>query len=79
MLTRAGDGESFFVKQLLDAQHAFDVLAPIHALAGAALHRLELRELGFPETQHVGRQMAQTGNFSDAEIELFRNQNIGGG
>ena len=55
----------------------FDVLTPIHALAGAALYRLELRKLGLPEAQHVGRQLAQAGNFSDTKIEFLRNQDIG--
>ena len=76
MLPRAGNGESLLVQQLLDPQYAFDVLTAIHALAGAALHRLELGKFGFPEAQHVGWQLAQPGNFSNAEVEFFRNQYI---
>src|SRR6266849_5494956 len=78
VLACARDGESFFVEQLFDAQNAFDVLAAIHALASAALYRLELGKLGFPEAQDVSGQVAETGNFSDAEIEFFRNQHLGG-
>src|SRR5436305_2621831 len=55
LLSRSRDSESFFVKQLLDAQHAFHILATIHALTGVALDRLELRKLGLPEAQHVRR------------------------
>src|SRR5438270_13037250 len=77
VLTCAGDGESLLVEQLLDAQNALDVLAAIHTLAGTALYRLELGELSFPKAQNVSRQVAQAGNFSNAEIELFRNQHIG--
>ena len=55
VLAGAGDGETFLVKQFLDAQHAFDVLVAVHALAGAALDRLQVGELGFPEAQDVGR------------------------
>ena len=77
VLTRTGDGKSFLVEQLLDAQNALDILAAIHALTRTALHRLELGKLSFPEAQNVGRQVAQARNFSNAEIELFRNQHIG--
>src|SRR6185312_16322342 len=73
MLARPGNGESFFVKQFLNAQNAFNVLAAIHSLAGAALNRLELWELGLPKAQHIRRQMAKRGNFSDAKIKALGN------
>ena len=68
LLAGAGAGESLLVELLLDAQDAFDVALAVHALTRAALHRLELRELGFPETQDIGRQTAQGGYFADAEV-----------
>src|SRR5580693_1987670 len=49
VLARALDGVSLFVEQLLDAQHTFDVAPAVHALAGAALHRLQLRKLALPK------------------------------
>jgi len=41
--------ESLFVEELLDAQNTFHVASAVHALAGAAFYRLQLRELAFPE------------------------------
>ena len=73
LLAGADDGESLFVEQLLDAQNILDVAAAVHSLSGAAFHRLELREFTLPEAQHVGRQAAQRGDFSDAEIKFIRN------
>src|SRR5580765_7219588 len=76
LLARAGNRESLFVQQLLDPQHRFHIFAAIHTLPGAALYRLELRKLGLPKPQHVSGQAAQSGNFSDAEIELVRNNDV---
>ena len=76
LLACAGDGESFFVKQLLDAENAFDVAAAIHALAGAAFDGLELGELCFPEAEHVGGQAAEGGDFADAEVEFVGDQDF---
>jgi hypothetical protein len=64
------DGESLFVEQLLDAQHAFHIAAAVHALSGAAFYRLELGKFAFPEAQYIGRQPAQRGDFADAEIKF---------
>src|SRR5580765_1763881 len=50
--------------------------APIHALAGAAFDGLELRKLGFPETEDVCGQAAQASDFADPEIELFGDENL---
>ena len=54
LLARAHDGEALLVEQLLDMQDAFHIPSAVHALPGAAFHRLELRELALPEAQHVG-------------------------
>ena len=78
LLAGAGDGESFFVEQLLDAEDALDVAAPIHSLTGAAFDRLELREFRFPEAKHVGRETAQGGDLADAEVELVGDQDFVG-
>lgn len=59
-------------------QDVFNVLVAIHALTGAALDRLELREFGFPEAQNIGRKTAKSGDFSDAEVKLFRDDDFGG-
>jgi hypothetical protein len=50
MLAGAWNGKALFAKQLFDTKHVLHILAPVHSLARAALHRLELRELGLPET-----------------------------
>src|ERR1039458_7668532 len=76
LLARAGDGESLLIEQPLDVQHALDVALAVHALTRAALYRLQLRELGLPETQHVGRQVAQRGHFADAEIKFVGDENF---
>jgi hypothetical protein len=78
VLARAGDGEAFFVKKLLDAQNVFHILPPIHALAGAAFDGLELRKLGFPEAQDVRRQAAKARDFANTEIEFLGDQDVGG-
>jgi hypothetical protein len=79
MLAGAGDGEALVVEQGLDAQDIFHVALTIHALAGAALDRLELGEFGFPETQDVRRKTTQGGHFTNAEVELVGDDRIGDG
>src|SRR5258708_10644878 len=76
LLARARDGDSLFVKQLLDAYDAFHIAPAIHALPGAALYWLQLRKLGLPKAQHIGGQLAQGGYFSDAEIELVGDEDL---
>src|SRR6185437_3343976 len=73
MLARPGDGEAFFVEQFLDAQNAFNILAPIHPLPGAAFNRLQLRELRFPKSQHIGWQLTKRGDFPNAEVQPLGN------
>ena len=74
LLARTGDGESFIVQKLFNAYHIFNVAAAIHSLAGAALARLELWELGLPEPKDVCRQAAQARHFTNAEIEFIRHK-----
>ena len=76
VLARAGDSVALGVKKLLDAHDIFDVAAPVHALAGAAFHWLELRELRLPETQHVRRQTAKARDLADPEVKLLGDQNL---
>jgi len=78
LLARSCYGEAFLVEELLDPQDTLNIFAPIHALAGAALYRLQLRKFRLPKTQHVRRQAAQAGNFADAKVELLRNHHLGG-
>src|SRR4051794_12795144 len=72
LLARARDSEPFLVEKFLDPQDVFNVFPPVHPLAGVALHRFELRKFGFPETQNIGRQAAETSDFTDAEVKLLR-------
>src|SRR6266478_363601 len=76
VLARARDGVSLFIEQALDANDAFNVPTAIHALAGIALDGFQLRELSFPEAQDVGREPAETGDFPDAEVQLFRDHDF---
>src|SRR5450756_1572371 len=75
--TRTRDREPVFIKQLLDPHYRLHIALAVHALSGAAFHWLELRKFGFPEPKYVGRQAAQASDFSDAEIELIRNDDFG--
>ena len=75
-LPGTGNGESLFIQQAFDSQHAFHILTPVHPLPGAALHGLQLRKLRLPKPQHISRQLAQLRHFSDAEVKFLRNQYI---
>jgi hypothetical protein len=76
LFSGAGDGVALFVEELLDEQHAFDVAAAVHALTGAALVGLELREFCLPEAKYVGWELAEFGNFTDPEVDLVRDQDL---
>src|SRR3954454_15104886 len=54
---RAADRIALAVEQVLDAAQKVDVVRAIIAAAAAALQRLDLLEAGFPESQHVLRQV----------------------
>ena len=77
-LARAGNGVALVVEQALDAQRHFDVAAAVETLAGAALVGLELGKLALPEAQDVGWNVAEFGDFADAEVELVRDVRPGG-
>lgn len=79
MLACAGDGESLIVEKGFDAKDVFDIFLAVHALAGAALHGLDLGKFGFPEAENVGRELAELGDFANAEVKLLRNQDVIGG
>jgi hypothetical protein len=78
-LTCAWNSVALVVKEALDAQGHFNVAAAIETLAGAALVRFELGKLALPESQDVGWDIAEPGDFSDAKVELIRNVRSGGG
>ena len=71
-LACAGDGVALVVEEALDAERHLDVASAIEALAGAAFVGFELRELALPEAQDVGGNVAEFGDFADAEVELVR-------
>jgi hypothetical protein len=77
-LAGAGNGVALVVEKALDAKSHLDVAATVEALAGAAFVGLELRELALPEAQDVGRNVAEFGDFADAEVELVRDVRPGG-
>src|SRR5437879_4566935 len=79
MLARAGDGESFFVEKFLNAHEVFDVALSIEPLSLTAFLGAELREFCLPKTEDVGRKAAEFGDFSDAEVELVRDDDVIGG
>jgi hypothetical protein len=55
--------------QALDLKRKFHVAAAVEALAGSTLVWLELRELRFPEPQHVGFNLADAGHVANLEVE----------
>ena len=62
---RAADRVALAVEQMADAAQQIDVVGPVIAAAAAALHRLDLLEAGFPEAQHVLRQVEIVRDFAD--------------
>ena len=78
-LTGAGDGVALVVEEGLDVEGGFYVAAAIQTLAGAAFVGLELGELALPEAEDVGGNVAEFGDFSDAEVELVRDVGPGCG
>lgn len=77
-LSRAGNGVALVVEELLDAKGHFDIAAAVEALAGSALVGFELGEFTLPEAQDVGWNVAEFGDFADAEVKLVRDVRPGG-
>ena len=77
MLSRPGDGEALPVKQPLDLQHVFDILAAVEAVPGFAFGGFERRKLGLPKSQDIGLCMRQLAHLTDAEIKLVRDEDLG--
>jgi hypothetical protein len=53
------------VKVLSDPSEEVDIFWTVIAPTTSALHRLELREFGFPESQYVRRQFEFLYDFAD--------------
>src|SRR6185437_2184520 len=64
-LLHALDGVALVVEHVADALDQLDILRPVVAAAAATLHRLDLGEAGFPEAQHVLRQIEVFGYLAD--------------
>ena len=62
---RAPDRVTLAIEQVTDAAQQIDIIGPVIAPAAAALHRLDLLKAGFPETQHVLRQVEIVCDFTD--------------
>jgi len=77
-LPGAGDSVALIVEKAFDAEGHLDVAAAIETLAGAAFVRFKLGKLAFPETKDIGRDVAEFGDFADAEVELVRDVGPGG-
>ena len=59
------DGEAVGIEQVPDAAQEVHVLRPIESPAAGALHRLDLGESAFPETQDVLRQLKLVRHLAD--------------
>jgi hypothetical protein len=58
------DGVPFIVEQMANALQKRDITWPIVPPAARALHRLDLTEAGFPETQDMLRQVQSIRRFA---------------
>jgi hypothetical protein len=72
-LASAGDGVALVVEKTLDAKGDFYLFFPVETLSCAAFVGFQLGELGLPEAEDVGRDLAQSGDVADAEVELVGN------
>jgi hypothetical protein len=77
-LSRAGNGVALVIEKAFDAQSHLHIATAVQTLPGAALMRFELRKFALPETQDVGGNIAEPGDFADAEVELVRDVGPGG-
>ena len=77
-LAGAGDGVALIVEEGLNTEGRLDVAAAVEALAGAAFVWFELGEFALPEAEDVGGDVAETGDFADAEVELVGISDRGG-
>lgn len=77
-LPGSGNGVALVVEKTFDAHGHLDIAAAIETLSGAAFVGFELRELALPEAKDVGGNVAEFGNFADAEVELVRDVGPGG-
>src|SRR6476661_5328252 len=69
-VARTVDGESLLVEQVTDATDQQDLVMLIVAAVAAALHRLELRELLLPITQHMRLDRAKVAHLAYGEVAL---------
>src|SRR6516162_2025226 len=74
--TRTRDREAILVEQLLDANDVLHISPAVHPLTRAAFHRLELRKLCFPKPKDVSGQATEACDFSDAEVEFVRDNDL---
>src|SRR3954447_8588545 len=68
----AADGVALAVQETADALEQIDVVRTIIAAAAAALHRLDLREAGLPETQHMLGNVEFVRDFTDGTERIGR-------
>ena len=61
----AFDGQAVAVKKRTDATQEIEIVGAVIAPAAAALQRPDLLEAGFPESQHVLRQVEIVRDFTD--------------
>jgi hypothetical protein len=78
-LACAGDCVALVVEEAFNSEGHLDIAAAIEALAGSAFVRLELREFALPEAEDVGRNVAESSDFADAEVEFVRDVRPGWG
>ena len=62
----AADGVALAVQEMANAAQKIDIVGTIIAPPAAALHRLDVVETAFPESQHVLRQIKFVRHFTDA-------------
>jgi hypothetical protein len=75
----AGDRISLVVEEAFDPERHLDVATTVEPLASAAFVRLQLRKFTFPEAENIGWNIAKSGYFPDAKVELVRDVRPGWG
>src|ERR1700684_3880570 len=76
MLAGARDGKTFIIKQALNLENGFDILATIQTMTARALHGLKSRKICLPIEQNKGFCGGKAADFSDAEQTLVGNRCI---
>ena len=75
---RSLDSEALFVEQALDELQGLQILRRVKTMLGVRVAGTQERELGLPETQHVGFDPERLGRLTDLEQLLGAGAGLSG-